>query len=396
MAPPTPKPQESPKGTAFRKFNDYFSVDARQKMLTDLIADPNLNAKRIVTAALAAVMRDEKLMACTPESVFDCILSATQLQFIVGKELGHAYLVPYKETCTLIIGYKGLVVLARRSGEIESVEARVVHKRDMFDAREGSDGYLHHVPKYFEDRGDAIGVYAYAKLKGGGEQWEVMSLREVDLIKNRSKAKDSGPWVTDYNEMAKKTVVRRLAKMLPISIDAAQAVDEDDEREFGRAPIDVTPPRRAELPSDTGAVRADAATSGSQAERVRVRVAEEQQPQTARAEPAAHDTTSGGGAGAQPATNTEQRQETTPTPTKTAEPTPTTTTKPAEPSGPSPSAGLPEASNIIDNADAAATLAEVATLKEQLAGAVEAGRIGATHVARVKSAIDRAEKRIGG
>lgn len=278
-----------------RGIKEFFSPPNRQAALAGVLRDKSLSAESVTTSAVAEVIRNESLWPCTPQSIFDCVLAATQLQLRVGKDLGHAYLVPFRDkaagtvVATFIIGYRGLVMLARRSGEIASITANVVYSNDVFEAVEGSNGRLHHAPKYFDTkgRGELVGVYAYAKLTGGGEQWAVMSIAEVDAVRARSRASGSGPWVTDYAEMAKKTVVRRLAKMLPISVDDQEAVASDEDREFNNT-RDITPQRaagdtqaarvKASLPKETATVVEDAPphdpTTGEVAPETRAVVAE--------------------------------------------------------------------------------------------------------------------------
>jgi recombination protein RecT len=138
-----------------------------------------------------------------------------------------AYLIPYGNQCTLIIGYKALVALARRSGEISDIHADIVCANDVFEYSFGSEGKLIHKPK-LGDRGEVIAAYSFAKLKDGSSSYEVMDLDEVNAIKNRSKAGKSGPWVSDFAEMAKKTVFRRHSKWLPVSSEKMQEALEKD------------------------------------------------------------------------------------------------------------------------------------------------------------------------
>ena len=157
--------------------------------------------------------------------------------------LGHAYIVPYKNNQTgnmeaqFQAGYKGLVDLARRSGEIVSISANVVREGDLWEYEEGYDQKLKHVPNWGK-RGEITLVYAYALLKDGGRQSTVMSKDEVDRIKAKSKAK-FGPWVDFYEEMAKKTVLKRLCKLLPASTELTKALDADNAAESGVQFVDV-------------------------------------------------------------------------------------------------------------------------------------------------------------
>lgn len=191
---------------------------------------------RLMRVALSELRTNEKLAECEPLSLMSSISKAAQLGLEVGSALGHAYLVPYKREAQLIIGYRGYIALARRSGEIQSLTARVVREHDVFELEYGLHEQLRHVPSTDPEPGEMTHVYAIARLKDGGIQYEVMTKADVDAIRARSKAAQYGPWVTDYHEMARKTVVRRLFKYLPVSVEIADAITaEQDEM------IDVTP-----------------------------------------------------------------------------------------------------------------------------------------------------------
>ncbi len=188
----------------------------------------HITPERMMRVALTAVSTTPKLLECSQVSVMGCIVQAAQLGLEPGSGLGHAYLVPFGKTCQLIIGYRGMVDLARRSGEIVSISARAVYAKDEFSYAYGLDETLHHVPSTDAERGPLTFVYAVAKLKGGGVQFEVLSRSDVDRIRKMSRAGNSGPWVEHYDEMAKKSAVRRLFKMLPVSIELAKAVRLDE------------------------------------------------------------------------------------------------------------------------------------------------------------------------
>ena len=130
-----------------------------------------------------------------------------------------------------------MIDLARRSGQVVSLDARAVYEGDKFDVVLGLDSRIDHVPDWQNanrtDPKKLTFVYAIAKLKDGGYQFEVMSRAEVDAIRARSKAKDDGPWVTDYAAMAIKTVVRRLFKFLPVSIEMQTAIGLDEQADAG-------------------------------------------------------------------------------------------------------------------------------------------------------------------
>lgn len=192
----------------------------------------HLTADRLARIALTNIRLSPKLLECSIESLMGAIMQAAQLGLEPGP-LGHAYLVPYwnKKTgtheATLIIGYKGLIDLARRSDQILSISAHIVYEHDTFEVTYGLEESLVHRP-VFENRGKPKLAYMVAKLKGGAYAVEIMTVEEIEAIRRRSKSPDSGPWVTDWEEMARKTVVRRGAKYLPLAIEIQRAIAADE------------------------------------------------------------------------------------------------------------------------------------------------------------------------
>lgn len=195
----------------------------------------HMTADRMMRIALTEIRKVPALGKCNIESFMGAIMQCAQLGLEPGSALGHAYLLPFgsgkasdgKANCQLIIGYRGMIDLARRSGQIVSLTARAVHENDVFSYEFGLDEVMTHKPADGE-RGKLTHVYAVAKLKDGGIQFDVMSKAEVDKVRSGSKAGNNGPWVTHYDEMAKKTVIRRLFKYLPVSIEIQRAVTLDE------------------------------------------------------------------------------------------------------------------------------------------------------------------------
>ena len=122
----------------------------------------------------------------------------------------------------------GVMKKVRNSGELSSIESHLVHLNDKFSYRIGIDDAPIHEPDWFGDRGDIIGVYAVAKLKDGSKVSEIMSIKQVEEVRAASRAANSGPWVTWWGEMARKTVLRRLSKRLPMSTDLDDLIRRDD------------------------------------------------------------------------------------------------------------------------------------------------------------------------
>ena len=194
----------------------------------------HLTPDRIMKVALTAINKTPKLLECSRESLLMSIMQAAELGLEPGGALGEGYLVPYGNQCQFIPGYRGLISLARRSGQIISIEAHVVNEKDEFDCGLGLDPFLKHTPAWEEeDPGKLRFVYAVAKLKDGGVQFEVMSRAQIEGIRAKSKAGRSGPWVDHFDEMARKTVVRRLFKYLPVSVELASALDLQASAEAG-------------------------------------------------------------------------------------------------------------------------------------------------------------------
>ena len=191
---------------------------------------------RFVRVAITAMTRTPKLRECDRASFFSAMLSLAQTG--LEPDGRRAHLIPFENRkrgvveCQLIIDYKGLAELAMRSGLLSYLHADVVRDGDVFDYSLGE--IRQHVPHFLrrdadkpEKAGDVFAAYALAKFKDGSAKAEVMSADDVEAIRRRSRAGQSGPWVTDWNEMAKKTAFRRLSKWLPLSPEYRDALDAD-------------------------------------------------------------------------------------------------------------------------------------------------------------------------
>lgn len=199
----------------------------------------HMNADTMLRVALTAFRLTPKLRECHPASVFAAVIQASQLG-LRPNMLGECFLIPFKDECQLIIGYQGLLQLARRSGEIASIGAYLVHVKDQFAVSFGTEPGITHVPYLDSDPGDVRFGYAVAKLHGGGTHVELMRLDEILRIRDRSsnvvRAKKAGyktPWDTDPEEMMRKTLIRRICKYLPKSpeLATALAIDAADGRQ---------------------------------------------------------------------------------------------------------------------------------------------------------------------
>lgn len=199
----------------------------------------HMTADRLARVALTECRKTPKLLQCKPESLFGAVIQCAQLGLEPGGALGHAYLIPFGQEVQFIVGYRGMIDLARRSGQIESLNAVAVYEGDKFECKLGLNPDIQHEPDW--DNPDRENpeklkfVYAVAKLKDGGTQFEVMSRKGVDMIRTRSKSGNNGPWKSDYVAMALKTVIRRLFKYLPVSIEMQKASNIDENLDAGVA-----------------------------------------------------------------------------------------------------------------------------------------------------------------
>jgi recombination protein RecT len=192
-----------------------------------------LTVDRQIRVTVLAVSTTPKLAQCSPVSILQACLHASQLGLEFGGPLGHAYPVPYwsaKRKCLeaqCLIGYRGLIALARRGGEITSVEMHAVHERDDFSFRWGLTPELSHTPCRVKEHGPLIAAYALVRFATGEAQFDVLWRAEIDAIRARMRPHRDDtltPWDTDFDEMAKKTAFRRLSKVLPLKIETAIAL----------------------------------------------------------------------------------------------------------------------------------------------------------------------------
>lgn len=217
--------------------NDLQSLLRKSWSRMAAVMPREMNPDRMYQLAVSTINTTPKLAECSSASVLSCLMkcSALGLEPSAVDGLGRAYILPFhnkktgKHEATFILGYKGMIDLARRSGEIESIESRSVYEGDEFEFEFGLNEKLRHVP-CASDRSDKAltHVYFIAKFKDGGHYVDVMTKAEVDEIRKRSKSANQGPWVTDYEAMARKTVVRRAFPYLPVSIEAKSAVAADE------------------------------------------------------------------------------------------------------------------------------------------------------------------------
>lgn len=211
----------------------------------------HITADRVVKALMVAASKTPSLLECTQESIAKSLMDAGALGLDCSGTLGSGYLIPFKKNfkdergkwqsrreCQFIPGYRGLIDLARRGGQIATIEAHAVYAQDEFLLQYGTDSKLIHKPYLGGDRREEyVCFYAVATLKDGTKQLEVMTLTDVQRIRDavfaKNKQEPSGPWVDHFSEMARKTVVRRVCKYLPLSPELEKAFEMED-RAYGQ------------------------------------------------------------------------------------------------------------------------------------------------------------------
>jgi recombination protein RecT len=194
-----------------------------------------LDTDHFIRSAITEFRLNPQLAECSVPSVLGYFMQAAACGLEPASMLGQCYPVPFNNKKTgqkeaqFICGYRGMLSIARRSGEIASVDAQIVHEKDTFEIEYGLEPKLVHKPCLTGDPGPMIGAYVVVRFKGDGVEplMKYMPKSEIDSHRKRSKASGYGPWATDYDEMAKKTVFRSVFKWLPISIEQIQATTTD-------------------------------------------------------------------------------------------------------------------------------------------------------------------------
>ena len=193
-----------------------------------------ITPERFTRMALSAINNTPKLAECTQMSFLAALMNAAQLGLEPNTPLGQAYLIPFQNKgtleCQFQLGYKGLINLAYRNEQLQTIQAQCVYANDEFEYELGLNSKLFHKPALGE-RGEMVAVYALFKLQNGGYGFEVMSRQDVDLYAQKySKAINSSfsPWKSAYTEMDMKTAIKRVLRYAPLKTDFLRAVATDE------------------------------------------------------------------------------------------------------------------------------------------------------------------------
>lgn len=187
----------------------------------------HINSDRFVRIAITTIRQNPKLAQCNQESLLGALMVSAQLGLEPGV-LGQCYLIPYGRECQFQIGYKGMIELLRRSGQLKDIYAYSVYENDEFEMTYGLDRDLKHKPN-LQNKGNFIGCYCVAVLKDDARAFEYMTKDEIEAHgKKFSKTYGNGPWKTDFEAMAHKTVVKKMLKWLPLSVEFLEMANKDE------------------------------------------------------------------------------------------------------------------------------------------------------------------------
>lgn len=210
------------------------------------ILPQHISTERFKRAVMMAISLDNDLQHCDHKSLFLACLRAAQDGLMPDKRDGAIVIFNKKVNGQWVKSAQwmpmvyGVIKKIRQSGDISELRARVVYKDDAFDYECGDEEFIRHKPSMIDDAGHVVAAYAIAKFKDGSIEREVMSRAQIEKVRQVSRSKDGGPWVDWFEEQAKKTVLRRLSKRLPMSAELNASFDRDETFAVDRPTLDVS------------------------------------------------------------------------------------------------------------------------------------------------------------
>jgi recombination protein RecT len=209
----------------------YSTLLKMDDLLSKIVPD-EMCPNRLIRLFYSELAKNPKLNECTTKSICGSIMSCAQLGLEPGMA-GMVYLVPRAGEMTLMLGYKGMIELSFRSDRVIAIEATCIYEKDEFTIKRGTSPEIEHIPYILGDRGRFIGAYAIVMMKNNYKQFEFISAHEIQHIRTITKTFNSTAWINYFDEMAKKTVIRRLLKLIPSSIACQRAIALDEQQEMG-------------------------------------------------------------------------------------------------------------------------------------------------------------------
>lgn len=202
-----------------------------------------IDQARFIRNVSSQVKMNPAIQQCRPDTIINSIVKATHLGLDIGV-LGSAYIVPYGNQASLVIGYAGLIDLAFRSGTVKNIHSGVVRENDTYERTHDDFWHKYNAFDSTELRGEVVGVYCLVDLSNGGRQIETMSRDEIDQIRNASRSGNGPAWTQYYDEMAKKSVIRRALKRIKLSPEVQEVIQASDDAEFIPAEARPAPKKR--------------------------------------------------------------------------------------------------------------------------------------------------------
>lgn len=235
----TPKQSLSPLDSVKVQINSPKFVQALRDCLP-----AHITPERQARVLIQCLNKTPKLAECSWTSIANCMLDCSQMG--LEPDGRRAHIIPYGNTATLIVDYKGMLELIYRSDKVDFVDAFLVYENELkldpdlgqprFSIQYGGDPRVAHYPIIVGERGKVVGAYAIAHIKGVSKPKFVwLTTQEIEDVRQRSRAAQKGPWVSDWGEMAKKTCIRRIAKTLPLSYEINELLMKEIEHEHGAA-----------------------------------------------------------------------------------------------------------------------------------------------------------------
>ena len=248
----------------------------RNRIMATMPTASDMFQRRFFATAFA-LAKDPNLLGCTPRSMLGVIFNCARLGLIPDPNFGYVWIIPRRikneKEAQMQVGYLGRIELARRSGQIKAVRAKVIFQNDKTEYVDGLEQKLTHVPWDFcgqDESGPRIGSYCVATFADGTKDLRVVG--ETDIIASRDASaayqSGTGPWISDENAMAAVVAIRRAAKLWPQDTTMALADDLDRRADMGETQADMTdlPISKADdLPEGKGSLKRGPVVAESEA-----------------------------------------------------------------------------------------------------------------------------------
>lgn len=200
-------------------------------------------APQFMASIVNLVNSDANLQQCQPVSVIQACAMAATMNLPIDKNLGYAWIVPYKNKATFQIGYKGYIQLALRSGQYRAINVIDVHEGELIEWNPLTEEFKIDFKQKISEA--VIGYAGYFELLNGFRKAVYWSKEEIQAHRKRfSKTKSGGVWDTDFDAMARKTIIRNMLSkwgVLSIDMQMAESLETRQEDDTAQEPVLVNP-----------------------------------------------------------------------------------------------------------------------------------------------------------